>query len=168
MILAFLHCVGSSPSSSEVGKRSNTLSFTTGHTVTVSLAYGRKATQLCIDVATEVVDAVETFRTSQRSSRCECHAFLHHLTGALVPMICIIVRQNNGEELTRQATNLLNKSLKIIESFLEGSFLARRILHQLRRPIKIARDVIESQLPQHARSSAALNATLSAGPVDLM
>jgi hypothetical protein len=132
----------------------------------ISLAYGRKAAQLCIDVATEVVDAVETFHTSQRSSRCERHAFLHHLTGALVPMICIIVRQNNGEQLTSQAINLLNKSLKIIESFLEGSFLAQRILQQLRHPIKIARDIIASQLPQNARSSATSNAiTLSAGPI---
>lgn len=120
----------------------------------ISLAYSKKVAQLCIDVATEVVGAVETFHSAQRSNRCERHAYLHHLTGALVPMICIIVRQNNGEELTRPAINLLNQSLNIIESFSPGSFLARRILQQLRRPIKIARDIIE----QGARAGVAPNA----------
>ncbi|EXJ76472.1 uncharacterized protein A1O5_00980 [Cladophialophora psammophila CBS 110553] len=132
----------------------------------ISLAYGRKAAQLCIDVATEVVAAVEASYTSQRSKRCERHAYLHHLTGALVPMICIIVKQNNSDDLTRPAITLLNKSLKIMESFSQGSFLARRILQQLRRPIKVARDIIESQWPQNARSGAAPNTiTAPLGPI---
>ncbi|OAL24788.1 hypothetical protein AYO22_05577 [Fonsecaea multimorphosa] len=121
----------------------------------ISLTYGRKTAQLCIDIATEVVAAVETCYTTQRSKRCERHAYLHHLTGALVPMICIIVKQNNSEDLTRPAINLLNKSLKVMESFSQGSFLARRILQQLRRPIKVARDTIESLWPQNVRGAAA-------------
>ncbi|OQU94845.1 Fungal specific transcription factor domain-containing protein [Cladophialophora immunda] len=131
----------------------------------ISLAYGRKVARLCIDMATEVVAAVDASYSSQRSKRCERHAYLHHLTGALVPMICIIVKQNNSEDLTRPAINLLNKSLKIMESFSQGSFLARRILQQLRRPIKVARDIIESQWPQSVRAGTASNTIATAlGP----
>lgn len=120
----------------------------------ISLTSGRRAAQFCIDIATEIIDAVETFRLSRRNSRCERHAFLHHLTGALIPMIYIIAKQNGEEALISKATTLMNKSLEIIESFAEGSFLARRILQHLQRAIKVARDTIESHLPQNVRPNA--------------
>lgn len=129
----------------------------------ISLTYGKKAAQLCIEVASEVVAAVEAAYTSQRSNHCARHAYLHHLTGAIVPMICIIVRQNNGEDVIQPAINLLNKSLKIIESFSQRSFLAGRILHQLQRPIKAAQDAIELRRPQNTRSGAAADAIPSSG-----
>ncbi|EXJ86931.1 hypothetical protein A1O3_03885 [Capronia epimyces CBS 606.96] len=111
----------------------------------INLTYGEQAARLCIDVTAEVVAAVEASYPSQRSNRCTRHAYLHHLTGAIVPMICIVIRQTNGEDLTRPATNLLTKCLKILESFSQRSFLARRVLQQLRRPIQVARDIIDSR-----------------------
>jgi Fungal specific transcription factor domain/Fungal Zn(2)-Cys(6) binuclear cluster domain len=123
----------------------------------ISLTYSNKTAQLCVDVAAEIVEAVEASQFLWTSNPCQRHAYLHHLTGALIPMICIIVRQDNGEDLTVPATNLLNKSLKIINSFSHQSFLARRVVQQLGRPVKAARDIIESRRPQNARSGGATN-----------
>ncbi|KIX91958.1 uncharacterized protein Z520_12347 [Fonsecaea multimorphosa CBS 102226] len=119
----------------------------------ISLTYGIDVAKSCIDIAREVVSVVETFYTSQRTNRCARHAYLQHLVGALVPMTCIIVRQDNGEELTRPAITLFQKALKLMETFAQGSFLARHVLQHMQRPIKAARDAIELRRPQNARAS---------------
>lgn len=110
-----------------------------------SLTYSKKTAQLCIELAEEIIGAVEMCQTLQDTSRCQRHAYLHHVISALVPMICIIVRQNNAEGLTMPAINLLNKSLKIITPFSHHMFLARNGIPVLGRSIKVARDIIEAR-----------------------
>ncbi|RVX68679.1 hypothetical protein B0A52_07106 [Exophiala mesophila] len=129
-----------------------------------SLTYSKKTAQLCIDLAEEIIGAVEMSQTLYDTSRCQRHAYLHHIISALVPMICIIVRQNNAEGLTMPAINLLNKSLKIITPFTHNMFLARNVIPVLGRSIKIARDIIEARRArQNAPCEGISNVTSSGG-----
>jgi hypothetical protein len=129
-----------------------------------SLTYTKKTAQLCIDVAEEIIGAVELSQTMQATNRCQRHAYLHHVIGALVPMICIIVRQNSTEGLTMPAINLLNKALKIITPFSHHMFLARNVIPALGRPIKVARDIIEARWArQNAPREGASTTTTGGG-----
>jgi hypothetical protein len=121
----------------------------------VSLRYEKRTAQLCIEIATDVVNAVELSYSSSVPKRTERYAYALHLTGAMVPMICVIVRPNNGEDVIRPAINLFSRSLKIMEAISYGLAFARRTLHQLRRPIRLAREIIDSNWPQYAPSALA-------------
>lgn len=134
----------------------------------ISLAYGHKAARLCTDIATEVYETIEAFYTSKKANRCARHAYMHHLTGALVPVICIIIRQKNGEDLTQPAIDLFNKSLKFLENFAPTSFLARSMLRHLQRPIKAARDLIDFLQFPNVCSGAPANPVASSGAASNM
>ncbi|OCK83029.1 hypothetical protein K432DRAFT_423665 [Lepidopterella palustris CBS 459.81] len=121
----------------------------------VSLRYEKRTAQLCIEIATDVVNAVELSYSSSVPKRTERYAYALHLTGAMVPMICVIVRRNNGEDLIRPAIHIFNRSLKIMEAISYGFSFARHTLHQLRRPIRAAREIIDSNWPQYAHSALA-------------
>ncbi|KIM94675.1 hypothetical protein OIDMADRAFT_149331 [Oidiodendron maius Zn] len=119
----------------------------------VSLRYETRTAQLCIEIATDVINAVELAYCSNRATkRSERYAYALHLTGAMVPMICVIVRRSNGEDMMRPAINIFNRSLKIMEAISYGLSFARRTLHQLRRPIRVAREIIDSNWSQYAFS----------------
>lgn len=129
-----------------------------------SLAFSQKTAQLCVDITEEIVEAVEISQTLSPSNRCQRHAYLHHLIGPLISMICIIVKPNSGDSLTMPAINLLNKSLRIITSFSHNTFLARRVIQLLARPIKVARDIIEARRPQNGPKDCAANPALGGLP----
>ncbi|EXJ77935.1 hypothetical protein A1O3_09094 [Capronia epimyces CBS 606.96] len=117
----------------------------------VSLRYEKKTARLCIEIATEVVNAVELYYSSKEPRRADRYAYTLHLTGAIVPMICIIVRRDNADDVVRPAIHLFHRSLKIMQAISHGLAFARRTLDQLGRPIHVARNMIDSKWPQYAR-----------------
>ncbi|KAF2813369.1 uncharacterized protein BDZ99DRAFT_568584 [Mytilinidion resinicola] len=114
----------------------------------VSLRYAARTARLCMDIATDMVAAVELSYSSGGLRRAERYAYGLHLTGALVPVICVIVRRSNGEELIRPAVDLFNRAMRIMEAVAGGLSFARRTLRQLRRPIRVAREIIEANWTQ--------------------
>jgi len=116
----------------------------------VSLRYEKRTAELCIEIATEMVNAVDLSYSTNMPRRSERFGYALHLTGAIVPMICVIVRRDNTEELVLPAIHLLDRSLRIMEAISYGLSFARRTLHQLRRPIRVARDIIETKWSQYA------------------
>lgn len=116
----------------------------------VSLRYEKRTAELCIEIATEMVNAVDLSYSTNMPRRSERFGYALHLTGAIVPMICVIVRRDNTEELVLPAIHLLDRSLRIMEAISYGLSFARRTLYQLRRPIRVARDIIETKWSQYA------------------
>ncbi|KAF2496229.1 hypothetical protein BU16DRAFT_370885 [Lophium mytilinum] len=116
----------------------------------VSLRYEPRTAQLCIGIAAEMVAAVELSYASGGLRRAERYAYALHLTGVLVPVICVIVRRSNGEELVRPAVDLFERAMRIMEAVAGGLGFARRMLMQLRRPIGVAREVVEAWALQQA------------------
>lgn len=116
----------------------------------VGLRYGKRTAELCIEIATEMVNAIELSYSASTARRAERFGYALHLTGAIVPIICVIVRRDNTEELVLPAIHLLDRSLKIMEAISYGLSFARRTLHQLRRPIRVARDIIETKWSHYA------------------
>lgn len=132
----------------------------------VGLTYERRTAQLCVEIATEVINAVELY-SSTTPKRIDRYAYTLYLTGAIVPMICIIIRRNNGDDLILPAINLLNRSLKLLEAIAQGLSFARYSLEQLDRPIQVARQMINSHWPQYSHS-ASVNFNLLASPMTLI
>jgi hypothetical protein len=115
----------------------------------VSLRYQRRTAELCIEVAADIVNSVE-LQSSGSGKQTMRYAYMIHLTGAVVPMICIIVQKKNSEDLVEPAINLLTRALRIIDSLSDGFWFARRTLRQLHRPIHAACETINSQWPQYS------------------
>lgn len=111
----------------------------------VSLRYEARTAQLCIDIATDVVSAIELSYSSPVPKRTERYAYALHLTGAIVPMICIIVRRDNSEELVGPAIGLFKRAMRVMEAIAVGFAFARRALMQLRRPIRAAMEIVDSR-----------------------
>jgi hypothetical protein len=119
----------------------------------INLRYERRTAKLCIKVATDIVNAVELSNSSNLPRQAERYAYTIYLTAAMIPMICIVVRKENDEDLVGPAICLLNRSLKIMEGLSHEWSSARCTLRQLSQPLRVARDIIESNWPQYTYST---------------
>ncbi|KIW81684.1 hypothetical protein Z517_04710 [Fonsecaea pedrosoi CBS 271.37] len=106
--------------------------------------------QTCIEIAVDVVSALELSLNSSFSKRTAPYTSVLHLTGAIVPMICIIIRPDIDEALARPAIDVFKRSLSIIREYAPAQSFARLTLKHLNRPIRAASQTIRSRWPQHA------------------
>jgi len=125
--------------------------------------------QVCIEIAVEDITAVELSRVSSFVTRTAHYTLVLHLTQAMVPMICIIIRHDVDETLVQPAIDAFNRSLKTIKEYAPSNSFARRTLRQLERPIHMASEIIDSRWSQYAESCeltptpAPINATMGDG-----
>jgi hypothetical protein len=117
--------------------------------------------QESIAIATEIMNAVETAYSSGMLGTNSRPTFVLHLTRVMINMICVVLHQESDSSLVQRAVNLLDRSHGIIEAISRDYALARRTLHQLRRPIRAARYVIGTNWPQLALSSSTLDMNTS-------
>lgn len=116
----------------------------------VSGRFDTRAAQTCIDVAVEVITAVELSRDSSFAKRTAGYTLVLHLTQTAVPMICIIVRNDIDETLAKPAIDAFTRALRIIKEYAPAHSFARRTLRHLDRPIRTATETIKSRWPQYA------------------
>jgi hypothetical protein len=117
-----------------------------------------------IAIATEVMNAVETANSSGMLGTNTRQAFVLHLTRVMVHMICVVLHQKSDSGLVQPAVNLLDRSHVILKAIARDYSLARRTLHQLRRPIRAAQYVIRTNWPQFAAPSTTLDMSTSITP----
>lgn len=129
----------------------------------LSMRFDTQTAQTCIEIADEVIGAMELSRVSHFAQRTALYTLVLHLTGVIVPMICIIVRPGIDEGFIQGAIHAFNRSLRILKEYAPVQSFARRTLRQLDRPIRIASKTISYCWPQYAepRELTPMSAELS-------
>jgi hypothetical protein len=117
----------------------------------LSLKYSSRVAETCIEIATDITKALELSQDCSFSRRPGKYTVALHLVGALLPIISVIVRPGNSEDLIRRAINLFDRALIIMAAVSPGSLFARYALKQLSRPIRTAREIINSRWLQYAQ-----------------
>lgn len=131
----------------------------------LSLRYEKQTARVCVEVASELVNAMEvSYSLTPLATHTARYTLALHLTGVLVPVICIIVRPNQSEDMVQSAIGLFYRSLKIMQDLTPGLLFARRTLRQLDRPVRAAQQMINSNWPQYAQSGECFPLNLNYDP----
>ncbi|KAF9886973.1 hypothetical protein FE257_010714 [Aspergillus nanangensis] len=83
--------------------------------------YSREAANLCIGIATHSINVVHLIHSSFLNRPVERYSSVTFLAGAMIPLICVIMKENTNSDLFSMAVNPFKRALGIIQS-LAGTF----------------------------------------------
>ena len=134
----------------------------------VSLKYQDRTAETCVAIAADSIDAICAYARSDLHKQTERYSSVTYLTGAIIPLICIIVKDNNASVKTT-AVDSFRKALLLLQDIASSLTLARRTLQRLRRIIYTANNAInKKQQPNGsylARETSAARSELYVPPL---
>ncbi|EXJ89877.1 hypothetical protein A1O3_02944 [Capronia epimyces CBS 606.96] len=108
----------------------------------MTLAYHERTAEACITIATQTINAISTFHASPLSQRTDRYSSASFLAGAMLPLICIIVKEHDKDKVGAVVVAAFQKALALLQDISRGLTFARRMLHRLGRLIEAANRVI--------------------------
>lgn len=103
----------------------------------MSLGFQKRTADDCLTIAASSIDACHSYFHASHYD-IDRYFMNHYLTGAIIPLACIILRRDNDETSRPQATTLFHKAMAILESISVGYLLAQRMLQRFQSILNIA------------------------------
>lgn len=129
-------------------QRTNNLRLLIRQDRMMSLKFDQPTADECFNIATDTIDAVcEYFsRFHIAADRYLCTLYI---TNAMLPLSCIIVKQDHPEASREQSIASFNKALSFMEDISRDFALSRRMIHRLQGIIDLVkRAVLSRSQPQ--------------------
>ncbi|MCJ1305667.1 hypothetical protein MMC08_008483 [Hypocenomyce scalaris] len=106
-----------------------------------SLKYDAKTAEDCV---VRSINAIHTHITSQAYRPADRWSSTLYLTGALLPLVCVIVKSDNAQQIRVAAIDAFNKDLSMLNQLSPTFSLARHTLHRLQRIINTVKRAIHT------------------------
>lgn len=119
----------------------------------LSLQYQARAAETCVKIAANSVNAIYTRHMSAERKPTERHASVLYIAGALIPLICVIINDNERDELKAIATHSFRKALFVLQDIAIGYAPAQRTLQQFQTSVVAANKAIVAKWPQGYQGS---------------
>jgi hypothetical protein len=111
----------------------------------VNLKYHLREAEVCVAIATSSIDAIHAFHTSKFHQRTDRYSSVIYLSGAIIPLTCIIIKDDNNtdNDLRLCAWLAFQKAVSLLQEIAPGCTFAKRVLMQLRRIV----DAVNRKIP---------------------
>lgn len=96
----------------------------------------------CVSIAASSINAIHSHHTSPSYKSTDRFSSVLYLVNSLLPLVCVIVRENNQWQTRTDAIAAFQKCLSILQSLSQTFSAARHILHRLDRIIISAKNAI--------------------------
>jgi hypothetical protein len=126
----------------------------------VSLNYHNQAAEACVSIASSSIDAIYSFHTSKYHQRTDRYSSVIYLAGAIIPLTCIIIKEEGSDidnALRTNASQAFHKALALLKDISPGHTFARRMLQRLKRIVDAANKRIVSRVPRGGFNSMSQN-----------
>jgi hypothetical protein len=115
----------------------------------LSLKYNSRTAEDCAKIAASSINAVESHYNSTLYHRVARWASILYLVGAILPLVCIICKKENEQQVRADSIIAFKKGVAILNHLYPTSANARHALHGIKRIIaSAARSIREFQAPQ--------------------
>lgn len=109
----------------------------------LSLKYNSKIAVECTTIAASSVNAVHSHYYSQSYHPVNRFHLVFYLVGALLPLVCIIVKKDNNQQLRAEAIDAFKKGLAVLNDMYPSYGTARHSRRRLNRIIASAMRAID-------------------------
>ena len=130
-----------------LAQRANHLRLLLRRPKMVDLQYDDRTAEGCVSIATDTINTIHAIHTSTLSQRTDRYSSVIFLAGAIIPLICIIVKDNNRDGVRATAVDSFHKALALLQDISPGLEFARLTLQRLRRIVDAANKAILNQWP---------------------
>jgi hypothetical protein len=114
----------------------------------LTLKYQPRTAEVSVKIASNSVNAIYSRHTSPLRQQIERYPSVLYITGALIPLICVIVNENEKSEIKLIAIQSFQKALFVLQDIAPGLAFARLTLQQLRKSVLAANKAIVGEWPQ--------------------
>ena len=111
----------------------------------LSLDFQQSTAEACAPISANSINAIHGYHASSLHQQTERYSSVIYLTGAIIPLICILLKGKNTNEMQSMAISSLNKGLSLLQDIAVGFNLARTTLQQLHRVIRAVNRAISPQ-----------------------
>lgn len=109
----------------------------------LTLEFDKQTAEVCGSIAASSIEAVDMFSQSQYSNEADRFSCTTFLIGAVLTLICIIVKSDNIEPPPETIIRSFNKGLSLLNSISTKFHLARYFLDRVARLIATAQQSIQ-------------------------
>ncbi|OCK75226.1 hypothetical protein K432DRAFT_177297 [Lepidopterella palustris CBS 459.81] len=104
--------------------------------------YSEATADECVSIATSTIEALHAHHACQLHKPTGRFSSVLYLVGALLPLVCIIVKRDNKKSTRAQAIDSFKKGLTIFNGMYSNYTVARHTLRRLHRIIETAKRAI--------------------------
>lgn len=121
----------------------------------LSFKYNSKTAEECAKIAASSINAIDLHYNSTLYHRVARWASILYLVGAILPLVCIICKKENEQQVRAESIVAFKKGVAILNHLYPTSANARHALHGIKKIIaSAARSIREFQEPQIAEMNA--------------
>ncbi|KAL6229533.1 hypothetical protein BDW75DRAFT_245649 [Aspergillus navahoensis] len=117
-------------------------------------SYQPEAAAACVNIATHSIDVVHLLHYSFLHRPTERYSSVTFLAGAMIPLICVLLRERPGSELFTSAVEPFRKALSIMQGLAPAFAYARHILARFRSNVVLAEKRIEKEEADRQKSTS--------------
>jgi len=108
----------------------------------LSLKYNDAIAEECVSIAASSIDALHIHHGSQAHKPTGRFSSVLYLVGALLPLVCIIVKSDNVQQTRADAIEAFKKGLSMMNQMYPNFSCARHTLRRIRRIVATAKKAI--------------------------
>lgn len=123
--------------------RMNQLSLLLRQEMVLNMQYDPQTATQCVAIATSSIDAVHLYLSSSVHRPTDRFSSVLYLVGALLPLVCIIVKDDNSSQTRGHAIASFKKGLSLLNAMSPNFSWARHTLRRIHRIIGTAKRAIE-------------------------
>jgi len=109
----------------------------------LNMTYDTATAENCVTIATSSINAIYTYLSSPFHRSTDRFSSVLYLVGALLPLVCIIVKNDNDIQTRTLAISAFKKGLNLLNSMSPNFSWARHTLRRIHRIIGTAKRAIE-------------------------
>jgi len=113
----------------------------------LTLKYHPRTADTAVKIAANSINAIYTRHNSPYRQPTERYSSVLYITGALIPLICVIVNDEKNDKIKAIATDSFRKATTVLEDIAPGLGFARNILRQLRSSLVAVNQAIAAKWP---------------------
>jgi hypothetical protein len=131
----------------KIVQRANYLRLLLRQDEMVNLRHHRRTAEACVTIAESSVDAVYTYHMSHWKQPTDRYGSVFYMTFAIIPLISVIIKDNQNDAIRLAAVESLRKALFILQDISPGFAFARHTLERFRPTIQVVNRVIMVKWP---------------------
>ena len=101
----------------------------------LDLNYQDSTAQICVEIASSSVNGIDAYHNSDMHQPTERYSSVTYLSTAIIPLICVILKESYNTDLKATAVASWQKALAVLQDIAPGLTLARHTLQRLRHII---------------------------------
>lgn len=127
----------------------------------LTLDFQTRTAEACLSVAIDSIDTIYATHFSPMHQELERYSAITYLTGAIIPIACIILKDSGESDVQECAINAFEKAMVLFKDIAPGLCLARATLKRLRRVIS----TVEKNSQRRKSGSEAHNSVHLSNPI---